>query len=639
MIGQVLADRYKIIEEVGIGGMAIVYKAEDLLLRREVAIKVLKDQYSEDSEFSDKFEIEAQSAASLTYPNIVSIYDVGSEKIGNRNVQYIVMELIKGKTLKEIIVDKGHLSNEEAVDYSKQIAEALKAAHKNNIIHRDIKPQNIMVTEEGMAKVTDFGIARISTSATITYTSSILGTVHYISPEQAKGKFIDYKSDLYSLGIVMYEMVTGRVPFDAENSVGIALKHIQDEVMAPKKINPDVSDKLNDIILKCLEKNPADRYLSAQDLIDDLNSKDIYLVTDLEETQSFNIPEEDNISIYASNNTRVDEEDQKPRTLRNILLTAILALVVVTVAFFALSSIKDRMTESLIIVPDVLNKSEDEAVATLEGMDLDYNIIRRENKDVLEGFVFEQEPVSGTEGDQDSTVFLVVSDKEEEVLMPNILGRSIEEARDILASESMTIDSERYEESSAEEGTVISQTPEPGDKISNQSQVSLVISQGEKEYATMPDILGSSQTAAVSSIIDSGLVVGDIERMYSDEYPEGTVMWQMYDEGVELERGTTVDLIVSSGSLNSSNIAVPPGTIDLTGGAQEGDMKLYTLSIEPPKDRDNFDLKIIRVMDGSESVVYEENHNSTSSFDLNFKDYSSARLDVYYDDELVASTR
>lgn len=639
MIGQVLAERYKIIEEVGIGGMAIVYKAEDLLLRREVAIKVLKDQYSEDSEFSDKFEIEAQSAASLTYPNIVSIYDVGSEKIGNRNVQYIVMELIKGKTLKDIIVDKGQLSNEEAVNYSKQIAEALKAAHKNNIIHRDIKPQNIMVTEEGMAKVTDFGIARISTSATITYTSSILGTVHYISPEQAKGKFIDYKSDLYSLGIVMYEMVTGRVPFDAENSVGIALKHIQDEVVAPKKINPNVSDKLNDIILKCLEKNPAERYSSAQDLIDDLNSKDIYLVTDLEETQSFNKPEEDSVSVYASNNSRVDEEDYKPKTLRNIILTVILALVVVTVAFFALTSIKDRMTEDLVVVPDVLNKSEDEAVATLEGMDLDYNIIRRENKDVLEGFVFEQDPISGEEVDQGSTIFLVVSDMEDEILMPNILGKSIEEARDILASESMTIDSERYEESSEEEGIIISQIPEPGDKISNQSQVSLVISQGEKEYATMPDILGSSQTAAVSSIIDSGLVVGDIERMNSDEYPEGTVMWQMYDEGLKLEKGTTVDLIVSSGSLNSSNIAVPPGTIDLTGGAEEGDMKLYSLSIEPPKDRENFDLKIIRVIDGNESVIYEENHNSSSSFDLNFKDYSSSRLDVYYDDELVASTR
>ena len=188
MIGTILGERYKLIEKVGLGGMAVVYKAEDQLLRREVAVKILKDHFSEDSEFSDKFEIEAQSAASLSHPNIVSIYDVGSEYINDNHVQYIVMELIKGKTLKQIIVERGTISNEDTVDYSIQIAEALRAAHKNNIIHRDIKPQNIMITDEGMAKVTDFGIARISTAATITYTSSILGTVHYISPEQAKGK-------------------------------------------------------------------------------------------------------------------------------------------------------------------------------------------------------------------------------------------------------------------------------------------------------------------------------------------------------------------------------------------------------------------------------------------------------------------
>lgn len=278
MIGRTLGNRYNIIEKVGTGGMAYVYKAEDKILKRLVAIKVLKEQFIEDQEFSKKFEIEAQSAARLSHPNIVNVYDVGTDRIDDRIIHYIVMEYINGRTLKDLIREKGKLSTTEAVSYSKQIASALDLAHRNGIIHRDIKPQNIMINDEGMVKVTDFGIARISSSATITYTSSILGTVHYISPEQAKGSFIDYKSDIYSLGIVMYEMLTGRVPFDAENSVGIALAHIHEKVEAPRILNPSISPRLNSIVLKALEKNPENRFSSCRELIRALNSRDIFLI-------------------------------------------------------------------------------------------------------------------------------------------------------------------------------------------------------------------------------------------------------------------------------------------------------------------------------------------------------------------------
>ena len=641
MIGTVLGERYKLIEKVGLGGMAVVYKAEDQLLRREVAVKILKDHFSEDSEFSDKFEIEAQSAASLSHPNIVSIYDVGSEYINDNHVQYIVMELIKGKTLKQIIVERGTISNEDTVDYSIQIAEALRAAHKNNIIHRDIKPQNIMITDEGMAKVTDFGIARISTAATITYTSSILGTVHYISPEQAKGKFINYKSDIYSLGIVMYEMVTGKVPFDAENSVGIALKHIQDDVIEPKAINPNVSDKLNEIILKCLEKNPDDRFANADALIKALKSKNILLVSDNSQTELIERPiiKEDNISKYETHNEYDNYEEPKKNTLRNIFITILLAIFFVTIGFFVSTNVKENMGGDKITVPDVINKSEEEAISTLTNANLNYNVIRKVNENIHEGFVFDQKPVKNEEVSPNTYVDIVVSEGVKEKTMPNLVNLDIEEARNILRAEGFSIASEKYAESSEAEGAVIEQEPASGANISAQTPISLTISLGEQtKEVIMPSLLGSSQSAAVSALVDSGLVVGKIDRMFSDDYPSGTVMWQSYDEGEKLNPETTVDLIISKGPNNNSDFELPEGTIDLTDGAQEGDMKLFTFTIEPPTGKSEFNLKVYRLNDGVENLVYDSNHNTESKFDLNFKDYANSNFSIYYDDVKVAST-
>lgn len=641
MIGTILGERYKLIEKVGLGGMAVVYKAEDQLLRREVAVKILKDHFSEDSEFSDKFEIEAQSAASLSHPNIVSIYDVGSEYINDSHVQYIVMELIKGKTLKQIIVERGTISNEDTVDYSIQIAEALRAAHKNNIIHRDIKPQNIMITDEGMVKVTDFGIARISTAATITYTSSILGTVHYISPEQAKGKFINYKSDIYSLGIVMYEMVTGKVPFDAENSVGIALKHIQDDVIEPKAINPNVSDKLNEIILKCLEKNPDDRFANADALIKALKNKNILFVSDNSQTELIERPiiKEDNISKYETHNEYEDYEEPKKNTLRNIFITILLAIFSVTVGFFIFTNVKESMDGDKVIVPDVINKSEEEAISTLTNANLNYNIIRKVNENIHEGFVFDQKPGKDEEVAPDTYVDIVVSEGVKEKTMPNLVNLDIEEARNILRAEGFSIASEKHAESSEAEGTVIEQEPASGSNISAQTPISLTISLGEAtKEVTMPSLLGSSQSAAVTALVDSGLVVGKIDRMFSNDYPSGTVMWQSYNEGAKLNPETTVDLIISKGPKSDSNFELPEGTIDLTNGAEDGDMKLFTFTIEPPTGKDEFNLKVYRTNNGSEDLVYDSNHTTESKFDLNFKDYASSDFTIYYDDVKVAST-
>ena len=264
--GKIIGNRYQIIEKIGNGGMATVYKAKCLVLNRYVAVKILRDEFTTDEEFIKRFNIEAQAAASLTHPNIVSVYDVGNEG----NLYYIVMELVKGKTLKEIIVEDGALSWKWAVKVAMQIASALEMAHRNNIIHRDIKPHNIIITEDGVAKVTDFGIAKAVSNSTITAFGTTIGSVHYFSPEHARGGFTDAKSDLYSLGVVMYEMVTGRVPFDSDTPVSVALKHMQEEPVEPMIIKPDLPKSVNDIILKAMKKNTEERYASATEMLRDL---------------------------------------------------------------------------------------------------------------------------------------------------------------------------------------------------------------------------------------------------------------------------------------------------------------------------------------------------------------------------------
>ena len=268
LIGRMLANRYEILEKIGNGGMATVYKAKCHVLNRFVAVKVLKEEFITDIDFIKRFRSEAQTAASLTHPNIVSIYDVGNEG----DVYYIVMELIQGKTLKEIIVEDGKLSWKWSVNIAIQIASALETAHRNNLIHRDIKPHNIIITEDGMAKVTDFGIAKAVSNSTITAFGTTIGSVHYFSPEHAKGGVTDAKSDIYSLGIVMYEMLTGRVPFDADTPVSVALMQVQEEPIEPRKLNPQIPISVNNIILKAMQKDPADRYQNATEMLIDLST-------------------------------------------------------------------------------------------------------------------------------------------------------------------------------------------------------------------------------------------------------------------------------------------------------------------------------------------------------------------------------
>ncbi|MEB3429513.1 Stk1 family PASTA domain-containing Ser/Thr kinase [Citroniella saccharovorans] len=642
MIGRTLGNRYNIIEKVGTGGMAYVYKAEDKILKRLVAIKVLKEQFIEDQEFSKKFEIEAQSAARLSHPNIVNVYDVGTDRIDDRIIHYIVMEYINGRTLKDLIREKGKLSTTEAVSYSKQIASALDLAHRNGIIHRDIKPQNIMINDEGMVKVTDFGIARISSSATITYTSSILGTVHYISPEQAKGSFIDYKSDIYSLGIVMYEMLTGRVPFDAENSVGIALAHIHEKVEAPRILNPSISPRLNSIVLKALEKNPENRFSSCRELIRALNSRDIF--SDISNRAVYNPnskkkDQEKKVAIYKTDHQqeRADKKNQKNK--KNVFLKILASLIIISILFFVARGLSNTFKKNEVEIPSVVNKSEAEALALILNSNLKYSIKRVYSDKVDKGYVISQSPNGGEMATKGSLVEIQISDGVETVKMPSIKGQTLQSAKAILEPLGLSIETERYEfNDSIEEGKIISQHPEANEEVSTNSQIEVTLSKGkEVKTVKMPNLLGSSEQAALKTIEDMKLKNGDLEKRYSDEYPEGTVMWQSYDQGTELKEGTAIDILISKGKSKNNITGIPSGAINLAEDENNTEqVKIFSMQIEPPTDRENFKVKIIRIYNGNEKEVYNKAHNSKDgSFTIDFVDYSSSKFKIFFDDELV----
>ena len=371
MIGTMLGNRYELLEKIGEGGMALVYKAKCHLLDRYVAVKVLKEEFSSDTEFVEKFKREATSAASLSDNNIVNIYDVGSQG----DINYIVMEYVKGKTLKEIIREEGKITTVRTANLATQIAKALECAHRNNIIHRDIKPHNILVTDEGLVKVTDFGIAKASNSVTITNSSKIMGSAHYFSPEQAKGSFVDCRTDIYSLGIVIYEMATGRVPYDAESPVSVALKHIQEPVVAPKELNGSIPESLNKLILKAVEKEPIKRYQTIKDMLLDLkkieNKQEFNIHTNQLENDMTRIMDPIVIDDKYDYEENEDKDKKRPKNKNGIdskkkktIMGIAIALLVIVIGgvsgYFAYSKMSD-VTAKDTIVPNIVGMKQEDA--------------------------------------------------------------------------------------------------------------------------------------------------------------------------------------------------------------------------------------------------------------------------------------
>jgi len=559
MIGTILGSRYELLEKIGEGGMAIVYKAKCQLLNRFVAVKILKEEFSNNIDFMEKFKKEALSVASLSSNNIVNIYDVGSE----RDINYIVMEYIKGKTLKEIIVESGSMNTDLVLDYGMQIAKALECAHKNNIIHRDIKPHNILVTEDGTVKVTDFGIAKAASSVTITNTSTVMGSAHYFSPEQAKASFVDCRTDIYSFGIVLYEMVTGRVPYDAESPVSVALKHIQEKVVPPKEINNDVPENLNKLILKAIEKEPIKRYQTAKEMYLDLqriNSNSDYTIAsssmdneytrvmapvnpaDYEKKEDVVKSPEPKVKNNKNNNENNNKKKTKIAASIILLILLLSAFGYIYMNYFSGNN-NAVQVETKIVVPKIIGLDKAAAEKLVLSKHLTFVVTAEENSDQPKGTVIICFPDEGTEIKANGEVRVRISKGLEGFKMPSVKGLDKNSAKASIEENGLVLGNttEGFSDTVAM-GNVISQDPLEDDLVQKGDRVDLVISKGpEVKLTSVPNLFGLSLDKATASLQGSNLTLGDQKPIITnDQSQDGKISSQNIEANTSVQQGSSV---------------------------------------------------------------------------------------------------
>lgn len=628
-IGSFLSDRYEILSKVGAGGMSDVYKAKDHILSRFVAIKVLKQEFSEDSSFVTKFRAEAQSAAGLEHPNIVNIYDVGSEN----GLYYIVMEYVEGITLKTYIEKKGQLSFKESASIAIQVARGIEAAHNKNIIHRDIKPQNIIISTDGKVKVTDFGIAKATSSNTIS--SDVMGSVHYASPEQARNGFVDGRSDIYSLGIVMFEMVTGRVPFDGDTTVAVALQHLQEEIARPSIYAPDLPISFEKIILKCTQKTPDRRYQTIEELLTDIRrslahpDEDFVTIAPLVDGGKTKVisPEEldkikegrgvaedlndddtdaDNDDEYADDEDDDDGKLLNPKMDKAITIMGIVTavIIVIVIIYLALSvagvfkfggkknsesqqtesqtqteseSESETQTETEGQMIDIRGMSVEDAQKAVDRLKLDLTVFAFETKqsDKKDGTILEQDVKAGDTVKRGSQINVVIAGKgdstSEMVKVPSVIGKTKSSAKSTLESAgfSVTFEYGDYNDSVAAD-VVTAQSPSAKKQAAKGSTVTVTLSPGQKPI-TVPNVVGASQSHAESALAGAGLKYTYADSQYSDTVPAGSVISQT-KSGETVAAGTTITLTLSKGkqeiSTNvSKTVKLDIGEVNITGGS------------------------------------------------------------------------
>lgn len=545
MIGRLLGGRYEILEKVGGGGMSLVYRARDLYLNRVVAIKVLREHLNSDEEFVTRFRKEAQAVASLSHINIVSIYDVGQEK----DLHYLVMEMVEGQNLKEVIKEKGLLRSDDAVDIGKQICEALEHAHKHKIIHCDIKPHNIILTKEGRVKVTDFGIARAVTTATITHTGSIMGSVHYFSPEQAKGELADEKSDIYSMGVVLYEMMTGRLPYEGESPISVALNKINHDPVPPRELNPQIGEAMEKVILRAMDRNAARRYDAVHALKQDLTSA--YLYNKLEFVPQ-EIDDTINVPVIPSKKKKKKELDAPVK----VWLWVMAALIIFGFIFGMYLS-ATVLARGEATVPDILEKSEAEAKAILNKVELTLVVDKTvTHPTIQEGLVVSQDPKSEVVVKKRSEVKAVLSKGPQLVKVPNVLRSPLLNAEVALSNEGLTLgDVTRVYHEQIASGEVVHQEPAAGQEIIQGSAVNLIVSKGpEPIWIKMPQVTGRSVTQAETILKSYHLQIGVIQPEISYEYAKDVVLRQDPGADSEILQGSVVNLVVSAGPGPLENI-------------------------------------------------------------------------------------
>lgn len=593
--GMFLADRYEIIEQIGTGGMADVYKAKCHKLNRYVAIKVMKSEFSQDKTFVSKFWAEAQSAAGLVNPNVVNVYDVGVEN----GIYYIVMELVEGITLKKYIEKRGRLPYKEAVSIAIQVANGMDAAHKHNIVHRDIKPQNIIISKEGKVKVTDFGIAKVASSATIN-TSASMGSVHYISPEQARGGYSDERSDIYSLGITLFEMLTGTVPFDGDSAVSVAVQHIQDSIPLPSQLVEGVPVSVDKIVLKCTQKKTDRRYQSAAELIVDLKKSLVMPDEDFvrmgsaydsvlkKDEEEYNPDDDELLTENAGHDLDDDNDDTDDELLENdsdkdedidderndkleLVMKCIgigIAVIILMITIFVVIKLvgngkntannnknsveattvntANNNSSDMVEVPQVVGMTKEDAIKALNKLGLGYKAVTQSSDTVAEDCVISQGNVGGSKVEKNSQIVLTISTGKEnkEVTVPNVKGKSEQEAKEAIEAANLVASVDYQYSDSVEAGNVIKYSP--SGSVAEGSTVTIHVSRGKKvTNVSVPNVLGMSESLA-SQTLDSANLKVTVKYETSSKAEYGTVTSQTpYSAGDSVPSGTTITIYVS----------------------------------------------------------------------------------------------
>lgn len=614
-IGTMIGNRYEVVEKVGTGGMADVYRAMDHRLNRYVAVKILKNEYSEDTKFVTKFRQEAQAVACLSHPNVVAVYDVGEEQ----GMHFIVMEFVEGITLKSYIEKKGKLSVREAVGIGIQIASGLEAAHNSHIIHRDIKPQNILISRDGTAKVTDFGIAKAASSNTIT--ASAMGSVHYISPEQARGGFSDEKSDVYSLGVTMYEMLSGTLPFTGESAVAVALAHIQEEAVPLTAMDATIPKGISDIVAKCMQKKADFRYPTSADLIADLKMflqdpegeygvvKPLYENTDtifIKPTDVNRIKAASQTTTGDSGVTAAEPEDKKageedsgevdPKLEKaliggSIVVAIIIGIVIIYVigkvfgfwggasgsteatptpevtssAASATATPEASDSAQKVTVEDVAGMTTEEAKTALSQKGLSNVKVSEQQSDTISaGKVISTDPEAGTEVEKDAEITLIVSSGTSTVQVPSVASMTVSKAKSTLAAEGFNaVEGSKVYSDTVKAGLVAYSNPKGGAQASKGATITLYISKGPKRTTTtVPDLMGMTKAQAKEALTAKKLVLGSVSTAYSDNVSKNRVCVQSKAEGTEVKSGSTVDITLSLGASKTYSYYSNKVTID-----------------------------------------------------------------------------
>lgn len=633
MTGHTLANRYQILEEVGTGGMAVVYKARDILLDRIVAVKILHAEYGNDHEFVTRFRQEAQAAAKLSHPNIVNIYDVGKDG----DIHYIVMEFVRGETLKEYIEKHGHLPINTSIQIAFDIGEALESAHHNGLVHCDIKPHNILVTETGRIKVADFGIARaINSSATMKEDKKILGSVHYFSPEQASGNTLDERTDIYSLGVVMYEMMTGVVPFEGDTPLSIALQHVQDAIPLPTKYNRRIPRLVERCILKAMAKNPDDRFQSVAELMSELRLSQGFVNSNKGAMPIIKKGFEGTVKLppVPEKNTRGEGNifncflDSVSRHSKKSIIIA-MGSVFIIAFLWAFFSFGNFWSTQDITVPDVTGKQMEIAQTMLTDKHLSVSIKEVDSSDVPVGEVITQTPIGGSVVKANRTIYLTVSrgNHGDTVLVPDLRGLTLDEATRKLKEIGLSVGTVTYADADRDDGKILQQTPSSPDKVAQNTTIDVVVSRVKVKEAApvnVPDTRGMSLDTAMQTLNNAGISIGTVGNLNSNlPNAQATVTGQSLRKG-----GRTADLYVTyPQTADTSSADVPK---EGTGAMRSGKVNIHV-----PNGSSNPHVQIVLTDDNGSRTVYDKVQAGGDTVVKNVSGVGRTHVKVFINNTLV----